>query len=249
MHTVLHSFVVSPERAHQIQFQDMDADSENQLLFKPSDRIRVTWLPEAVIPSYLTSSTEQVNVDIEVFEEIRVRDWKELLELTQTAVPNSGSQEIVIPPQIRLQCQSELFVNNICPVAIRVSITMGTLLTTTGGETIDSPFLRTIGIWSGVAFIQSRAFSEPQFSTACDIWANPRGPSGASHNTPEEIWRRLPACPPLVTQARLDPKFELEEMESVLGSTSTMYPEQSMKFFHPNLMECYRQRTPDISSE
>ena len=224
----------------------MNATEDDQLLFKPSDTIHVTWPPEEVIPPYLTSGTDQVNVDIEVFEEIGERNWKELLELSQINVSNSGSQEIVIPSQIRLQCQSELSATHVCPVAIRVSITLGTLLTTTGGEIIDSPFLRTIGIWSGVAFVQSRAFSEPQFSTACDIWANPRGPSGASHNTPEEIWRRLPACPPLLSQARLDPKFELEEMESVLGSTSTMYPEQSMKFFHPNLMECYRQRTPEM---
>ena len=221
----------------------MDAAEDNQLLFKPSDTIHVTWPPEEVIPPYLTSGIDQVNVDIEVFEEIGERNWKELNELSQTAVPNSGSQEIIIPSQIGLQCQSELSATHVCPVAIRVSITMGTPLTTTGGEIIQSPFLRTIGIWSGVAFIQSRAFSEPQFSTACDMWANPHD---SSLITSDEIWNRLPACPPLLSQARLDPKFELEEMESVLGSTSTMYPEQSMKFFHPNLMECYRQRTPEM---
>lgn len=200
------------------------------------------WNTDDIIPPYLVAGTEplNVNVDVQVFLEETDQIWRPLAGLRRRNVPNDGLEEITISPQM-INCRSELFANSLCPIAIKVSVTAGTSITTTEGQTI---ILRgRVGIWSGVAFLQREGVSESMFSTACDVWANP-GASGAG-GMPDVIWSRLIPCPPVLNQARLDTRFELEEMESLFGSITTSYPRESMMFFHPNIRECYRQRNPE----
>lgn len=155
--TVLPAIIVSIERAHAASFFD------NGLLFTSLQVRTISWSPDLVLPDQRAG--DSVYVDISLYGQEHVRSsgdstftWK-LLAVLVTDTPNDGEETVTIPSGTEASCN--LFIPtlkkfNICPIAIKVSVCASTLLPTS------------IGIWTGIAFLQSGFVKGTDLRQQCD---------------------------------------------------------------------------------
>ena len=233
---------VSPIRAHQVQFTNEASEEDMQLYFKQNDVIKLSWLPQEVVPSYLTNDTENIRLKIELYQIYKTsRDiltWKVIGNnplIADTA--NDGSEEVTIPSNLVMDdCPDQNF---LCPVAFKISLVSGAIINIVWAGQVTLP--RGIGIWSGVAYLQSDSANETYLGIECDKWANAQ-----VNKIPTSRLNELPACPPTLTQATMDNRFRREQFDSPFTNMATGYGEGATKFYHPGIEVCYQQITLDI---
>ena len=210
--------LVSPEKAHAVHF------SGEGLLLTSNEQREITWLPEHLVPVEFTDIA--ITVDIRLYvQQYNIKEgdfeWKMHESILQD-VPNDG-QEMITIPRSRVSCnhhRRDIGISfQICPVAIRVSISKKSL----------SP----IGIWSGIAFLESSSSNVKTLGNQCNRWTEAEASSFSS-------LRRLQSCPPTRLVANFDVELELEDRVSITNPDSK-YAEQYMDYFHPGAEVCYRQ--------
>ena len=201
---------VSPERAHSVTFS-----SQSLLLVQETD-ILVTWPTDQFIPEIST-------INDEVIISIYIQDqetWK-LHAILVENTPNDGEEMINIPSK-NFFCRYPVTITrggfSVCPVALKISLRQ------------DPEPPNTIGVWSGVAFLNSR---KEIFQAECDSWLLVQQSNSAS-------LRSIASCPPNQLVANFDIKYEREDRSSVV-TLSKDYEEKFTSYFHPNVGVCYRQ--------
>ena len=225
-----------------MQFTIEASEQDMQLYFKQNDVIKLTWLPEEVVPSYLTSDTDNLRLKIELYQQYyEDRDtlsWK-LVGTNPLIVStaNDGSEEVTIPSGLVMDdCQDQ---NLLCPVAFKVSVISDTVIDIAWARRVTLPSFRVdAGIWSGVAYLQSDSATETSLSMVCDRWANT-----PVNQIPTSLIDRLPSCPLILTLAASDNQFRREQLDSRFTNMVTGYAEGAAKFYHPGVdgAICYQQ--------
>ena len=112
---------------------------------------------------------------------------------------------------------------SVCPMYMKISISS------------DQYLSSKISIWSGALFFNSSlsSFYNDSLPNQCQNWYGKTQPIIAS-------LQQLPHCPPNELIASFDLNFMKEDMTSSV--TSKMgYHEIFMKYFHPEIRECYIQ--------
>ena len=83
-----------------MQFNIETSEDDMQLYFKQNDVIKLSWLPQEVVPSYLTDDTENLKLKIELYQQYKDRDalnWKLVGNgLLISNTDNDGSEEVKI---------------------------------------------------------------------------------------------------------------------------------------------------------
>ncbi len=184
------------------------------LLVQETD-ILVTWPTDQFIPEISNSNDD---VSISIYRQNQ-ETWKLhaiLVENTQ----NDGEEMINIPSKLFF-CPYPVTIRRggvtVCPVALKISLRQ------------DPEPLNTIGVWSAVAFLNSRDIKQEE----CDDWFLAQQSNIAS-------LRSIASCPPNQLVANFDIKYEREDRSSVV-TFSKDYEEKFMSYFHPNVGVCYRQ--------
>ena len=184
-------------------------------------------------------NADPFTVDIEIYKNQftgRRSRWSKVMNLISNH-PNSGEAEVTIPA-MSIACQypkSTDIMFNVCPIALKVSVS--THLASkrdTQSENIMLP--QSAGIWTGVAFLRSSEASDIDTRKVCDEWSTVEQIAGTG-----VALRNLLPCPPTLRLAQTDSNYEREDQSSIMGNTR--YSQSSLRFFHPNLMSCYRQIT------
>lgn len=217
----------------------MDLESSS-LILNPTSEISVQWNAIDIIPSYFPNITVGFSVDIALYVQqyTRTNDWNVDWVLGSSEEPFLKNVPITtdeitqvkllkIDPdfcRLPLHDQTSYIDANICPIAIKVSLSKS--------NNIEA--LAKIGAWSGVVFIETST----KHSEICQEWDKVEEESGAAGDNLAEA---VILCPPTVLLARNDRDYEKEELNSFYRETR--YRQQYMDFFHPNIMECYRQLT------
>ena len=157
-----------------MQFNIETSEDDMQLYFKQNDLIKLSWLPQEVVPSYLTNDTESLKLKIELYQQYKHRNalsWKLVGNgplISNTA--NDGSEEIKIPNGLVMNyCPDQ---NLLCPVAFKVSVVSDTVIDIPWAGKVTLPSFIDAGIWSGIAYLQSDSANETYLSMLCDNWAN-----------------------------------------------------------------------------
>ncbi len=201
---------VSPERAHSVTFS-----SQSLLLVQETD-ILVTWPTDQFNPE-ISTINDEVSISIYIQDQ---ETWK-LDAILVENTPNDGEEMINIPSK-HFYCRYPVTITRgaftVCPVALKISLRQ------------DPEPLNTIGVWSGVAFLNSR---KDIFQPDCDDWFSVQQSNIAS-------LRSIASCPPNQLVANFDIKYEREDRSSVV-TFSKDYEEKFMGYFHPNVGVCYRQ--------
>lgn len=222
---VLPAIVVSMERAYAASF------SGDGLLFTKLQERTISWSPDLVLPDqHFGSSVDMVDISLYGQEHFRngvdfIFTWK-LLEVLVEDTPNDGEETVTIPSGTAASCNPFIPTLkkgfNICPVAIKVSVSKSTLVLPSS-----------IGIWTGIAFLQSGFVKGTELRNQCDRWS-------ANAMTFSPLLRRLQPCPPNQLVANFDVELEQEDRSSIID-TSSDYEGKYMEYFHPNINVCYRQ--------
>ena len=216
-----------------------------QLYFKANDIVTLSWLPEEVVPSYITNDITNIRVDIQLFQQgIPSRrsspDWilidgAEMLNLT-----NNGLQEFRIPAGLEMKICSEQ--NEVCPVAFKVSASRDTEvdITSPGVAPTRVMLLSSPGIWSGVAYLQADTTDNTSLLLLCNKWAE-------NNAILTSRLERLPVCPPTLALASVDVRFRREQLESVATQMDTGYAVGATAFYHPEVTKatCYLEVVMD----
>ncbi len=212
----------------------MNIDSSS-LLFGPEEDIQLSWRPSDVIPGFFSQCTSNISVDISIYRlfpegsSSSPTNWK-LLETVLQDEPNSGSARFTLPFRNRnIICDypSSFRLNmNICPVAIKVSVS----------NSMSCELPSSLGIWTGVAFLRSGRITDDGLCVNCEAWSRID-----SSSFPQAFGSRLLACPPNQALAIFDSDFERESRLSIMGPTT--YDGQYMSLFHEGVSVCYRQTT------
>lgn len=226
---ILIPFSVSPEKAHAVNF------SGDELYFTGNEDRVITWSPEQLVPDLLPA--DSVKVDISIYTQKYIRsdgsfEWEMHHELVNN-VDNDG-EEVVNLPLVEISCRYPVYLGRefsagfgICPIVFRVSVSASS----------SSVLPSSIGLWSGVAFIESSSIrnKELTFRKQCLAWADAEKANTAR-------LRQLRSCPPNQLVASFDIELEREDRFSILSSTT--YEEQYMNYFHPDTIDvCYRQNS------
>lgn len=213
---VTSSFIVSPEKAHAVSI------SGEGLLLIPNEKRSITWSPEQLLPDELSGSAVSVVISIYVQHGDSNYNWG-LLDTLSEVTPNDGEETVTIPSISKFYCSSSKVSRfEVCPVAIKVSIHSSALLPTT------------IGMWSGIVFLQSGSSVSSSIRDQCEDWSE----SELGSSSPR--LEKLRPCPPNQLVANFDVELEKESRTSIVDST-TDYEQKYMEYFHPNTEVCYRQ--------
>ena len=201
--------------------------SRELLLGADNSEMRLSWAPDQLIPSSLENN---ITVDISLYMQkysSKGRDftftWNKFQEIKNN-VPNDGEEMITIPAR-RFFCRYPLKSAGdfkVCPVTVKVSVSK------------DNYLPLSVGIWSGVAFLQSNDVTGCDLRDQCMKW------SKAEKDTTPARLKRLRPCPPNQLIANFDIEYEREDRSSLL-TFSTNYNDTYMESFHPNVEVCYRQ--------
>ena len=108
---------------------------------------------------------------------------------------------------------------SICPVLFKISISANQYLPSG------------ISIWTGVAFIQQN--NVYVMREQCGMWKDTTTHISAHLH-------RLNRCPPNQLVANFDLFYQREDRTSIITS-SRVYHNMFMSFFHPGIKQCYRQ--------
>lgn len=226
---------MSPIRAHHVAFANEASGEEMQLYLKASDTVRLTWMPDELIPSYLrVDNIESFQVSIQLYQQIPfietgTPNWKAIPNFAQGGL-NSGETMFAVPSGLVMEnCPDQ---NSLCPVAFRVSTTVRI----PGREETDTV---DVAIWTAVAYLQADSADEASLSQICQEWAAPPPPDDTRNRIPESRLNQLPSCPPTQQQAQVDNRFRREVMSSVLSALDTRYEKDAIKFYTPNAEVCY----------
>ena len=214
---------MSPERAHSVSI----SDHEDGLLLAGSQDRTITWSSDLILPD--DRAGEAVLVDISLYAQVHTRSggnpmftWKQLAVLAE-GTSNDGEETVTIP-SIGVSCSlflPTLKAFNICPVAIKVSVSESTGLPTS------------IGVWTGIVFIRSSFRKGASLREQCTTWSN-------DAVTTSPTLRALQPCPPNQLVANFDIELEREDRSSMTHDSSN-YEEKYMEYFHPTIDVCYRQ--------
>ena len=166
-------------------------DDDMQLYFKANDIVTLSWLPEEVVPSYITNDITNIRVDIQLFQQVSNLNWIPIDGAEMLNLNNNGLQEFRIPA--RLEVRNCMEQNGVCPVAFKVSAARNTEvdITSPGVAAIRVRLptqVSTVGIWSVVAYLQA------DNTLLCDK----RAEDMQSNVNP--TLENLPACPPPLDQ-------------------------------------------------
>ena len=230
---------MSPERGHVV---DIGSPS---LMLHSGELITIRWSPEDIVPSFLTENISSLSFDITLSRQLYTRDkrnrwqvsWNKEYVLAQNISGDDGEAMVSIP-SIKLVCRLPLeksgYVDvGLCPIAIKVHVSVSG-----ESERQDSSFVlpNSVGVWSGVAFMESSDLVGMELQTVCEEWGKLENNSG---NTGENLLRNVVPCPPNEFLARIDPDYEEEILSSLFRSTN--FSRQAMAFLHPGIASCYHQ--------
>ncbi len=211
------------------------------LFFKAGDVIKLTWLPEELLPNnHIISKIDGVKINIRLHQ-LRDRPlaigrdrslWFEVFQVSNKSIVNSGSFEFTVPQNLLLEkCLNQ---NQICPVAFSVTAVVGTKVTIAGAGKVTLP-AESAGIWSAVGYFQADKATAASLSNICSQWGQP----SSENKILTSKLRQLPACPPRQRQAALDARFREETSQSIFSSLITRYEEGSRRFYTPMARICY----------
>ena len=110
---------------------------------------------------------------------------------------------------------------SICPVLFKISISPNQYLPSG------------ISIWTGVAFVQQNGVNVTKLREQCGMWKDTTTHISAHLH-------RLKHCPPNQLVANFDLSYQREDRTSIITS-SRVYHNMFMSFFHPGIKQCYRQ--------
>ena len=197
-------------------------------LINVNDQINITWSPSALVPDGLLGPTTVkisyvlLNYNGDHFEKDNEITLKENTE-------NDGQESVVISSSSSFFLCNNYYESNgfytICPIHVMVSLSSNELPSE-------------ISLWSGVFFVTNPDTSLSSLIVGsivnqCTNWYN-------NNQLPAQL-SRLPKCPPNVLIASFDVDFIRESSTSVL-TTKDIYHNIFMRYFHPNISQCYRQR-------
>ncbi len=224
-----------------------------QLYFKANDIVTLSWLPEEVVPSYITNDITNIRVDIQLFQQgilsrRSLLDWIPIDGAEMINLSNNGLQEFRIPAGLEMKICSEQ--SEVCPVAFKVSATRNTEVDITSpGVAPTRVILPTrqspaVGIWSGVAYLQADTTDSTSLLLLCNKWAE----DTQKNAIPTSSLESLPVCPPTQALASVDVRFRREQLESVATQMDTGYAVGATAFYHPEVTKatCYLEVVMDI---
>ena len=218
--------IVSPEQGHSVSVEGEKVTP----LINLNDQVNLTWDPSALVPDGLLGPTT-VNISY-VFFSYYGYDFEKENEITlKENTENDGQESVVISsPSSLFLCSNYYYESNgfytICPIHVMVSFS---------SDQLPSD----ISLWSGVFFATNPDTSIlnvifGSIVDQCTNWYND------NNQLPPQL-SRLPKCPPNELIASFDFDFIRESSTSILTSEDN-YHNIFMRYFHPNISQCYRQR-------
>ena len=198
-------------------------------LINLNDKVNLTWNPSALVPDGLLGpATVKISYILlsyngDHFEKDNEITLKENAE-------NDGQESVVITSSSSFFLCESYYGNTgfytICPVHVMVSLSSNQLPSD-------------ISLWSGVFFVTNPDTSISSIIVGsivdqCTSWYND------NNQLPAQL-SRLPKCPPNELIASFDFDFIRESSTSSLTSEDN-YHNIFMRYFHPNISQCYRQR-------
>ena len=196
-------------------------------LINLNDQVNITWNPSALVPEGLLGPAT-VKISYVVLSYSGNTFEKDTQITLKQNTENDGQESVVITsPSTFLVCNN--YENNgfytICPVHVMVSLSSNQLPSD-------------ISLWSGVFFVTNSDTSISSITVGsivdqCTKWYN-------NNQLPAQL-SRLPKCPPNVLIASFDFDFIRESLTSIIASED-IYHNTFMRYFHPNISQCYRQR-------
>ena len=215
--------IVSPEQGHSMSVEGEDVT----LLINLNDQVNITWNSSALVPDRLLGPAS-VNISYVLLSYNGDNFEKETISLKENT-ENDGQESVVITsPSTFIPCSN--YENNgfytICPIHVMVSYS---------SDQLPSD----ISLWSGVFFVTNSdtfisSFLFGSIVYQCTSWYND------NNQLPAQM-SRLPKCPPNELIASFDFDFIRESSTSILTSED-IYHNIFMRYFHPNISQCYRQR-------
>ena len=196
-------------------------------LINLNDQVTLTWDPSALVPDGLLNPAA-LNISYIILGYNGDNFEKETISLKENT-ENDGQESVVITsPSTFIPCSN--YENDgfytICPIHVMVSYS---------SDQLPSD----ISLWSGVFFVTNSdtiisSFLFGSIVDQCTNWYND------NNQLPAQL-SRLPKCPPNVLIASFDFDFIRESSTSILTSKNN-YDKTFMRYFHPNISQCYRQR-------
>ena len=142
-----------------------------------------------------------------------------------TKTENDGREIVVVDLKgLTASCPYTVSQNSfcICPVSFKISISA------------DQYLPPGISIWTGIAFIQQQSSVEVEkLRNQCGLWKKTTTDISAHLHI-------LNRCPPNQLVANFDLFYQREDRTSIITS-SRVYHNMFMSFFHPEIKQCYRQ--------
>ena len=142
----------------------------------------------------------------------------------KTETENDGEENVVVDlKRFTTSCPYTASQDSfsICPVLFKVSISANQYLPSA------------ISIWTGIAFIQQNDVIVKELREQCEKWKKTTTHISAHLHI-------LNRCPPNQLVANFDLFYQREDRTSIITS-SRVYHNMFMSFFHPEIKQCYRQ--------
>jgi len=176
------------------------------------DTINLVWNRHVILPQPLTqNAVVAVNIDLVQLDN-KTGDTHVIATLAN-ALANFDEFDVRIPQ-----------VEGVSLAVLQVSIVAIYPLQQTISNHLRQVYDHVLGrvkLWSEVLYISG----SNSLLNQCERWCNEQ-----PEQIGQEILRRLPSCPPNIQQARVDSRFEEEDL-------STSY----QKTFHPETSSCFHQ--------
>ena len=189
--------------------------------------ITFRWSPESLVPNTLVNNVT-VDISLQLLyynKHIFPRVFNVFqVESLMTKTENDGEEKVAVNFEtISVACPYTVsgISLSICPVLFKISISANQYLPSG------------ISIWTGVAFVQQNGKNVAKLREQCGMWKDTTAHISAHLH-------RLNHCPPNQLVANFDLFYQREDRTSIITSSS-IYHNMSMRFFHPGIKQCYRQ--------
>ena len=194
----------------------------SNLVLMPETVLRITWLPEAIVPAV---DPDSYTVSIRLYCFNNESDTFEEVATIASNITNCGQADVILPA---------LNISDVCPLSIQVSLSGGTAALTKrqiSGSAIErlieiGEIVIPAGARAVIAYLTGGLVNSLILRGLCEVWCLTQ-PAGIGATLLAAV---LP-CPPTIQLARCDPRFQVE---NVLISRT----------FHPGTDRCFREIIP-----
>ena len=186
------------------------------------EEITFRWSPESLVPNIFVNNVT-VDISLQLLFYTNFFNIHGVVSLKKNTA-NDGEEKVVVDFKgFTTSCPYTVsqYSFSICPVSFKISISANQYLPSG------------IGIWTGIAFIQQNSVDVEKMRTECGQWKKSTTHISAHLHT-------LNHCPPNQMVASFDLFYQREDRTSIITS-SRVYHNMFMSFFHPEIKQCYRQ--------